>query len=100
MAALTTDQVAKLTTAHLVALSSDQVAALGTQQVSLLTTTQVAALGSVQVAGLSLAGSDARNYTLTGQTSAQAKILQRAVTIAGSVAQEMVTTLMYKRRPK
>ena len=43
---------------------------------------------SVQVAGLSLGGSDARNYTLTGQTSAQAKILQRAVTIAGSVAQD------------
>jgi filamentous hemagglutinin family protein len=43
---------------------------------------------AVKVSGLSLNGGDAGNYTVTDQSGASAKVLQRALSIAGSVAQD------------
>jgi hypothetical protein len=43
---------------------------------------------AVKVSGLSLSGADAGNYTVTDQSGASAKVLQRALSIAGSVAQD------------
>ena len=43
---------------------------------------------AVKVSGLSLSGGDAGNYTVSDQSGATAKVLQRALSIAGSVAQD------------
>jgi YDG domain len=43
---------------------------------------------AVKVTGLSLSGADAGNYTVTDQSGAVAKVQQRPLSIAGSVAQD------------
>jgi len=46
---------------------------------------------TVTVSGLSLGGTDAGNYSASGQTQTTASILQRALSITGSVAQDKTT---------